>query len=259
MDTYTGPNVSDYSNFKEPPPPPKDGTADDDEDSTTIEKGPPRLSVTADQRGPVHTLLKLGYHDMMHTVYEHDTEVISRFWYLVLPEAVGKRKWNKLSKGLQVSNFVTKSDEAFAMVMVENNAGKWLHMLLHPELTAVAKRRIPTKYTLTDDQQSGWSNEGIYRFTELNLFVAKYRHSNRQLVQHIDRLCSRKFGQSNLQRRDKRKLDDFMNSLNAAEQLSEQRKREEIQRKKDEKMNEILLNMCMKGDGYDIVGDQIAI
>ena len=233
-----------------------ENTVDNSEAHSTLRT----TEIIPDRRGPVHTLLKLGYHDKMHTIYEHDEEVLSRFLFLVLPDAVGKRKWNRMVKGLLVSRFVTFSDEAFAMILVENNAGKWLKMLLNPELSIKEKRRLPTKYTLSGDKQGGWTNDGIFRFTELTAFVTRNRRTNRDRVELVDRLCSLKYKKNKLERRDKRKLDELMSEMyNNDTALLEQQKLVEMQRLKDEKMNDILLNMCMKGSEYDITGDMTAI
>ena len=74
--------------------------------------------MSQDRRGPVHTILKLGYHDQMHTVYTQSKEVLAKFLLLVLPDAIGRRKWNRLSKALKPSKFVSCSDEAFAMIVI---------------------------------------------------------------------------------------------------------------------------------------------
>ena len=206
-----------------------------------------------DWRGPAHTLLKLGYHDKMHTIYDFDIDVISKFLIYVLPDAVGKRKWNKLSKGLRPSKFVTTSDEAFAMIVIENNAVKWLDMLMNPNIRTRERKVIGTKYS-QNQEQVGWSIDGIYRFTVLDSIV-KTKRKDIILQRKLDDIYSSKFGsnKNKLLKNDKRKLDEYMKNIIGFQNLEETRKIEERRRKKNEQMNNILLNMCMKGGDYDTI------
>ena len=50
-----------------------------------------------------------------------------------------------------MNEFVTFSDEAFALIVLENNAEKWLHGAKHPELK---KQELP-KAIYTEGGESG--------------------------------------------------------------------------------------------------------
>lgn len=266
VDNYRGSDPEDYGDFMLNKPleevkKRRENQGDSSSSSTQVSELIDNEVILADRRGPVHTMLKLGYHDKMHDIYKHTQDVVSKFLFLVLPEAVGKRKWNKLAKGLKPSQFVSCSDEAFAMIMIENNGAKWLDLLMNPSLSVSERRKLKTKYTQRDDQV-GWSNEGIYRFTQLTKIVALQRKQDQDRIDMIDTLCTRKFQRNKLHKSDKRKLDEFMKSMNQQGYNLEERMRvEKEQRRKNEEMNDILLNMCMQGSECDllVIGDPIPL
>lgn len=196
----------------------------------------------------------------MQTVYTQSKEVLAKFLLLVLPDAIGRRKWNRLSKALKPSKFVSCSDEAFAMIVIENNSAKWLNMLINPTMTTKEMKKLKTKYT-QNEEHMGWAYTGIYRFTQLTTFVLSQRKLNKDLTNLMDEICSNRLSQSKMQRNEKRKLDEYMRSVSNYDELVESRRLQEEERRKNEQMNTILLNMCMKGNDFDIseFGDPVEL
>ena len=86
---------------------------------------------------------------------------------------VGKMNYKKKSCNLVLSKYATVSDEAFALLSLENNFDTWIDM----GLTGNSKTsKVPRKYTnggnslgkvATSQHNKGWSNEGLHRFNEL--------------------------------------------------------------------------------------------
>ena len=126
-----------------------------------------------DDRGPYHTILKLGYHKLISEVLETDNDAVFEvFVNELLPIAVGKLKWNALTKKNKLSDFVHKSNKAFAMVVIENGAPRWLDIVKYPNKEV--KYREKTLYTLGNEARgtAGWSAKGIKRFAGLCKIVS---------------------------------------------------------------------------------------
>src|SRR5687768_6509232 len=92
---------------------------------------------------------------------------------------VGKTKYINDSCTRLLSKFATVSDEAFALLSLENNYDTWMEM----GVTGDTKTsRVQCKYTNGGKSQGkiapsqhnrGWSNEGLCRFDELFYMVEK--------------------------------------------------------------------------------------
>ena len=85
---------------------------------------------------------------------------------------VGARKFDKLAVVMPISQFVMVSDEAFALLVYENQEARWKHMLKE----GLKKTKIPAKYTDggyanketgRSRKSKGWDNEGIDKFNKL--------------------------------------------------------------------------------------------
>ena len=90
-----------------------------------------------------HILLKMGLEETIVTIYESDNMELIYYWVTrCLSNSTGKRKWNKFSCERRMKDFITFSDEAFAMLVLENNAKKWSDTVKYPTL----KKRICRKH-----------------------------------------------------------------------------------------------------------------
>jgi hypothetical protein len=81
---------------------------------------------------------------------------------------IGKRQWNKDKFTERVSQEMTTSDEAFVLLVLENN---W--DILNDVDNAEAK--FTGRTITTNRRNDGWSNEGISRYNDLVKFVKKNR------------------------------------------------------------------------------------
>lgn len=223
---------------------------EDDLQGGTEEEGEPKntgspTEIIEDERGPFHTLLKLGALDQMEKVYDCSDCVIKTFLFNVLPIGVGKRKWNKLVQGIKVSKFVSFSDEAFSMLVIENNSIKWIDELLNP----LKKKQdlVKTKYTQNRGDSPGWSESGVNRFVDLCRWNCTDRRKDDNLIRKIDNLVEEKFLEGNRKRKreSKQMHDEYKMGLmngdgndNSAEQQKKMRN------------NNFLMQMMMKGSEY---------
>ena len=94
---------------------------------------------------------------------------------------VGRQLFKQLKTKRAISKYVEVSDEAFALLLVENSWDRWCQMYTEGDMTIQTK--IHTKYTKTmkgfhkktntPKKFGGWSREGLKRYNELYALVAK--------------------------------------------------------------------------------------
>lgn len=93
---------------------------------------------------------------------------------------VGDNVWRSSHLNKPLTTFVTNSDEAFALVVLENNYERWMDMWSKNHMR---DSEVPAKYTnagvsLKDGRTRkycGWSEDGVNRFNELNAEVGQSR------------------------------------------------------------------------------------
>ena len=77
----------------------------------------------------------MGLDGTIDTIYESDNMNLIYYWVTnCLSNSTGKRKWNKFCSDRRMKDFITFSDEAFAMLALENNAEKWRDSVKFPTL-----------------------------------------------------------------------------------------------------------------------------
>ena len=107
----------------------------------------------------------MGIEQTISKTYETDDIELINFWVTnCVSNSTGKRKWNRLCYERRMSDFVTFSDESFAMLIIENNAEKWREKLLHPNLT---KKELPKSRYTEGEEGNRWSLNGMHRFIDL--------------------------------------------------------------------------------------------
>ena len=87
-------------------------------------------------KGPISTLISAGMSKKVHLLYEKATlKVICAFVKHILRHMIGVREW-KMNCGAnrKMHEFVSTSDEAFALLVLENNAEKWHEQVTEPDL-----------------------------------------------------------------------------------------------------------------------------
>lgn len=126
--------------------------------------------------GPVHALLRIVQEYGADDLYKCSDSILLAFAKNVLCHVNGKSDWDQKVKltSAKLSDFITVSDEAFAMILIENSAQKWLFQARNPNYKKEGKKVPSSKYT---EQKgiSGWKDAGITRFTELCKLCQKCR------------------------------------------------------------------------------------
>ena len=104
------------------------------------------------------------------------------FYDCILRCVVAKMKWKKLvRKNLPISSLITVSDEAFALLVLENGWEKWKQHYENKLQDVKEKKKIKSLYT-NDERDGnssfdGWKPEGLERFNFLVYKVIKDRDS----------------------------------------------------------------------------------
>ena len=114
------------------------------------------------ERGNIETLFETDNEDLIYTFYQ---KCVSR--------TVGKRNWNECSQVKKLADYVSASDEAFAMLVIENNLPKWMDELRFENQLTVKERRN-TLYTEGKEGRK-WTTKGIVRYVELHMACEQYR------------------------------------------------------------------------------------
>ena len=85
--------------------------------------------------GHAHLLLRLVWDGRYEEVHKSEDDAFLHFFYSkCVKHAVGRKKWNVHHDELLLDRFVTYSDEAFAMLCIENYIGKLMDELRFPEM-----------------------------------------------------------------------------------------------------------------------------
>ena len=108
-------------------------------------------------------------------------------WFVsqFLPAVVGSRCWNANYRKNTISSFVTVSDEAFALVNMENNYARWQDMFIKQntktsEVGALCTNSGESKKNGQSKKFQGWAAAGIEQYNAYYLAVKQDRENNRE-------------------------------------------------------------------------------
>ena len=137
-----------------------------------------------DAKGLYHQLMKMAYIPRTIEKIFHcpNDDLIYLFYTTCVSQSVGKRKWNQFSKMKPLSAFVSPADEAFAMVVIENNVAKWMNEIRFGKQKQ-HNYQFKTMYT---DGAGGrqWTSEGITRFINLVKLCKQFRVSEQEKAKY---------------------------------------------------------------------------
>ena len=108
---------------------------------------------------------------------ENTNEAYVVFCEKILSQVVGKAIWKEKSDTMKMSKVATVSDEAFALLILENSYELWDDLAQH-DGEAGYKSQLKTLYTKNGagtKKYQGWAPEGITRFRALVEEVKKDR------------------------------------------------------------------------------------
>ena len=141
-------------------------------------------------KGVHHELMKLAWNpNKIETILESENDTLIYMFYLIcVSRAVGKRKWNVYCKTKLLHEFVTPADEAFAMLVLENNVAKWMSEIRFAN-TQIPEERFKALYTQGKTGRK-WNSCGTKRYIYLVKICKAYRldDDKKQRYRHIERL-----------------------------------------------------------------------
>ena len=112
-----------------------------------------------------------------------DKDKYKWFYTNVLSHVVGRVYWKKYEAERGGMEMATVSDEAMALLLLENGFESWMHKNLMGGSEQVSRESVPPKYTVREKDGStkefkGWSDDGLERFNELCQEVTEDRTKN---------------------------------------------------------------------------------
>lgn len=215
--------------------------------------------------GPVHALLRIVQEYNADDLYKCSDSILLAFAKNVLCHVNGKSDWEQKVKltSAKLSDFITVSDEAFAMILIENSARKWLFQARYPNYKKEGKRVPSSKYT-EQEGISGWKDTGITRFTQLCKLCQKCRtttidqgsSTNEEdsgpatLFSKLESIVRNEYWKANTDGTQHQRMSTMeLERQQLDKKLLEKRKYEEMM------MNENSLLMMSMGKGLDVSND----
>ena len=86
---------------------------------------------------------------------------------------MGKLTCNQEFDWKQLSQFVSTSDEAFAMLVLEHNARKWMYEVTYPDIR-MRGEKVKSLYT-EGGRGRQWTKKGRTRFVEIDVKMKQVR------------------------------------------------------------------------------------
>ena len=117
----------------------------------------------------------------MRTGREGYNNAYETMFHVFMPHVVGVFQWNdSMSRDGKLEEIVSVTDEAFCLLVLENNWDRWFDM--YNELNT----RRDAKYTLQKRKRgckftSGWTKEGLKRYKRLHQLVTADRENDKRL------------------------------------------------------------------------------
>ena len=104
------------------------------------------------------------------------------FYDNILRCVVGKKIWKcNICRNASITDFVSVSDEAFGLLVLENGWEKWKQIHQEKIQHAEEKKKIKARYTNAEREGNssfdGWKSVGLKRYNDLCLEVIKDRRS----------------------------------------------------------------------------------
>ena len=126
--------------------------------------------------------VKITLEQVLHA--REDMGSFELFCETFLSNVVGRNTYNSKVGKNRISNFATVSDEAFAIVCLENSIDRWNDEAEDPNKTNKVNWR-PSRYTANPSESrkyGGWNLQGIRRFNILsNREIPEQREESKQI------------------------------------------------------------------------------
>ena len=157
-----------------------------------------------DQKGKVEEMVKRIGGRRMDKIYSRE-DLFHIFLRLVVKNVIFKNNWNHKRDFIKYYKYVTVSDEAFAMLVLENHGERYMHMM-------DGKDEPAPKYTQVKGSSSinkGWSDEGKMRYMELVMETEQWRSENLHKMELLSIYVLKKETAISKKKQSKRSVEDM--------------------------------------------------
>ena len=142
-------------------------------------------------------IAKLDYKNEIKTIirrlYE-DKERFYAFLVLVCKNVIRKRKWKKKKDQQHYYEFVTESDEAFAILLLDNNAEKYKSMNQHGDNRhSWQQPKYSRKCATGKFNGKGWSFVAMAKYFKIKNAIEEWRDNNEDRMVEIARYVYSKY------------------------------------------------------------------
>ena len=138
------------------------------------------------------TLLQKVKSRSMREIYQ-DQDMYFLFHRTCVVNVIFKMKWRKSRTTTKFTTYVTTSDEAFAFLILENNADRYLDMASGIQL----KNCSLPEYTDINGNAKlngrGWSWKGIKRYMEIHKFIEDIRENEADAIDELALAIQQKY------------------------------------------------------------------
>ena len=192
-----------------------------------IPLSPDNLLSDMDQKGKVEEMVKRICGRRMDKIYSRE-DLFHMFLRLVVKNVIFKNNWNHKRDSIKYYKYVTVSDEAFAMLMLENHGERYMHMMDGKDL---ATQPAP-KYTQVKGSSSinkGWSDEGKMRYMELVMETERWRSENLHRMELLSIYVLKRETAISKKKQGKRSVEDMDDGTTVSSRLEAQTKRKQFE------------------------------
>ena len=162
-------------------------------------------------------LISISRHDykdeigtLLKKLYE-DKERFYTFLMIICKHVVRKRKWKKKKDHEHYYEFITESDEAFAILLLDNNAEKYNSMNQYGGYKQSWK---PPKYSRCnvrgETNGKGWSYQAQIKYFKLKIAIIKWRDNNEDQMVELAKYVNNKYRINNNEKKKQWRMNNTM-------------------------------------------------
>lgn len=128
---------------------------------------------------------------ILKTLYENE-EMFYIYLHFCVSNVITKTKWKHNKIDNSYYNYITVSDEALTLLILDNNAKRYLQMSKDLggnnvlQLNGQTHALIKPKYTLVNGSRKfrgkGWNRQGRMRYMELSVAIEEWRGKNERIM-----------------------------------------------------------------------------
>ena len=197
---------------------------DNDDEISSSKQDETNQECQAVKTNKMTRLLKLVKDEKISDLYD-DESLYYYFLKICVVNVITRSKWKENCTNYDFDRFIHPTDEAFALLVLDNNLERYIDMVNRPDV--LKQHLVPPKYTTVTKggqktQVRGWSDSGKLQFQRYTMMIKNIRSQNDWIVKVrkiVKKKCKKEF-----RNRRKRKDRDGINDDDSVKRMN----REEI-------------------------------